>query len=670
MNRKRSFIFIIVFFMVSAFFAKNVTSSSDFAPSRKIAIEPHDSDDFNVLDFWKTEIQRVNETDFELEFGKNHTLKHTNQYTDKKYSFSAQEITFKSPNWVGTVPSALTIYGYLLYPDKERAIYPGCICMHGLNGNANQSFSIAYDYLEKGFVVLTFDFPGHGKSGGPVPSHDNFYYQGKFNESCILYLTICSAIQGLRVLENLTFVDNSKIMVAGGSFGALNTFYLSGICGERIAGVQPIGAVGDIKKALIDPSKLVFWLFDKSPEEIPDSFWEKQNRRIDPKYYLKSENLPPLLLMISTNDEFFHYHQINGTIDAIPHENKFLQIYPNGHHSITTHHNVSKFFIDYIVENESAPPEIDVKKHQIESGLSGDVLKVKVKVNSEEDIQSVDVCYKYVDFVGGAWMRHELEELDDDIWQGSVLPGPITSAVDYFIIVHLKEDSQIWFTSKIYTVGLILSYYTIPFYISIIAFISLPTTLLIRDRYKKDVMLQAPEIQKRAKKHLLLELGLIGIIEAFFYISFFLPFVVLEAGGVVWTHFYFLNNIYTWEEYFGVIAYFLAFSFILGWIVYSQLSVKKPILMGLIKVLYPIMCFGLFGFYMARLNSPSTSSSAQIFGAGYPGIGMYLMLFSSIGMIFLGLWKRRYQKKLGIQHPEKEYWCFKKKLNKKPIQKD
>ncbi|MHA1149939.1 MAG: alpha/beta fold hydrolase [Promethearchaeota archaeon] len=657
MNRKLILIICIFSFLFFSFLVDSIPNIKHLKESNNVNIKASSSDDYNILEFWKREMKRVNETDLDIEFGNNYTLDYINQYTDKRYKFKAQEITFKSPNWVDVIPSAISIYGYLLYPEEEKGTHPGCICMHGLNGNANQSFEIAYDYLEKDFIVLTFDFPGHGKSGGPLPSHKNFYYQRKFNESSILYLTICSAIQGLRVLENLTIVNNSKIMVAGGSFGALNTFYLSGICGERIAGCQPIGAVGDIKSALVDPTKLIFWLFDKSPDEIDESFWNNQARRIDPKYYLKSENLPPILLMISTNDEFFHYRQINGTFDAIKHNTKFLQIYPNGHHSITTYHNVSKFFIDYIIYHDSAPPSIDVKSHHIEASLTGDVLKVRVEIKSEAEIKSVQVCYKYLDFVGVAWTRANLEKKDNDIWQGSVLPGAITSELDYFIIVNLKGDNHIWFTSKICTAGILISYFTIPFYISIIAFISLPLILFVRDRYKKDVLAQELQIQQKAKKYLFIELALIGIIEALFYISFFLPFVVLEAGGIIWTHFYFLNNVFTWEQYFGFTVTFLAFAFILGWIAYSQLSIKKPILMGIIKVLYPLMCFALFGYYMVRLNSPTTSSSAQILGAGYPGIGMYMMLFSSIAIIILGIWKRKYQKKLGIKRIKKTLSC-------------
>ncbi|MHA1335770.1 MAG: hypothetical protein ACTSPW_08465, partial [Promethearchaeota archaeon] len=149
-------------------------------------------------------------------------------------------------------------------------------------------------------------------------------------------------------------------------------------------------------------------------------------------------------------------------------------------------------------------------------------------------------------------------------------------------------------------------------------------------------------------KYFIIELIALGIIEFCFYISFILPWVILESGNIVWTHIYFFNNIYTWERYFGFVSYFLTFAFIIGWIIYSQLSLKKPILAGIIKIMYPIFTFCVFGFYIARLNGSSVQSSAQLFGTGYPGLGMYLMLFSSLSTIILGIWKKIYKRKLNI----------------------
>ena len=168
--------------------------------------------------------------------------------------------------------------------------------MHGILGKAEEAFELAYPYLEEGFIALCYSHPGHGESDGPEPKQKYFYYKKDYNESAHFYLTLCGAIQGLRVLENMTLVNNSKIMVTGASYGALNTMWLSGICGDRIAGAIPYIALGDVKKVLEDPTKLLFVIWGKNADEMKDSgWWDDQNLKFDPKYYLESTKLPPIL---------------------------------------------------------------------------------------------------------------------------------------------------------------------------------------------------------------------------------------------------------------------------------------------------------------------------------------------------------------------------------------
>lgn len=181
------------------------------------------SNDFNILTFWDQEIERVNNTSLNIELGENFTLKYTNPNTKEEYDFIAQEIHFDSPNWVDATPTIIKLHGCLLFPKVLKNNNPGCLCMHGLGANANKSFKFAALYLEKGFIVLCHSHPGHGKSEGANPTPDNFYYEGEYNKSSHNYLTLCGAIQGLRVLESLVLVNNSEIMVTGSSYGGLNT---------------------------------------------------------------------------------------------------------------------------------------------------------------------------------------------------------------------------------------------------------------------------------------------------------------------------------------------------------------------------------------------------------------------------------------------------------------
>jgi len=621
-------------------------------------VNPSNSDGFNVTEFWNSEVDlRVNATNINLQLGLNFTITFKDPNTGEEKEFIAREVIFDSPNWVGAFPSIIRIHGYLIYPEVVKAQNPGCLCMHGLNGNANQSFEIAYNYLEKGFIVLCHSHPGHGESGGANPSHSSFYFEEQFNESSHFYLTICAAIQGLRVLEDLTLVNNSQIFVTGGSYGALNTMWLSGVIGApRIAAAVPIGAVGAIEASLEDPTKLVFWIFDMAPGEIPNSFWQNQYLRLDPKFYLESPNLPPIFFKIGTNDEFFHYRSINGTYDAVSHSNKYVQIYPNHHHALPSYDNSTKFFIDYILNNGPAPPTIKVQQNSKEYGLLGDTLNIEATVTSAVEIESVQACYKYIDIVGARFETFDLSLSDTGSWTGILNPGILTSRVDYYIIVNLVGDDNVWFSTKIYTAGVFISNFTIPFYILLVAFISIPAVYLIWRRYKKNVKELDPRIQKEAKKYLIIELSAVIGTEALFYISLVLPWIVLEAGGIEWSHLYIFNNIFTWDIYFGVASGILTAAFLIGWLMYSFLSIMKPMLAGYMKIGYPILVFYIFSWYLGVLSSPATSSSSQVFGTGYPGIGLILMLLCAIIPFFIGIWKRKYQTRLGIRQPKSKWY--------------
>ncbi|TFG11728.1 MAG: alpha/beta fold hydrolase [Promethearchaeota archaeon] len=646
------FVFMFVFNIYNISYLNNLYDKHEF---NAISIEP--SGDINPLEFWQDEMKRANDTDLDYDLGENHDLTYTNPYTGKVFKFEAEEIEFESPNWRGKDP--ITLHGYLIYPEdfNSSAKNPAVLCMHGLNGNANVSFNMAYQYLEEGFVVLCHSHPGHGESEGAQPDPENFYAEGKFYEDAHYYLTIMGAIQGLRLLENLSYLDTSQIVVTGGSYGALNTMWLSSIAGERIAAAIPYIAIGDIEKNKLDETKLLYWVWDHSLDEIPDEFWEEQCRWFDPKYYLKSDKLPPIMWQIGTNDEFFVEEGINGTFDAVEHEEEaFLQIYPDGHHGLPFFENTTKYFLDYVLKGKSAPPEIDVKDHKKEFGILGDILSIKVEVDCKEDIKSVQVAYRYLDIIGSCWELLDLEEEDKDVYEGILNPGVITSNVHYYIIVTLKGEENVWFSSKIYTPGIMLSNSTIPFYIGLIAIIAIPVFLIVRHRYGKEVLEADGAHKEDLKKNFYIEMGFLGTLNAAFFISILLPWVVFEMGNVTWNHIYIMNNLFTWKLIFGVFAPYLTLIFLLSWILTSQLTLKYPMLSGLCKLWYPLFVLFFFGLITLAMGSTDPESPASNFGGIYLGFGLYMMLFSSLALIILGIWKRKYQTKYGVRIPKTKWY--------------
>ena len=89
--------------------------------------------------------------------------------------------------------------------------------------------------------------------------------------------------------------------------------------------------------------------------------------------------------------------------------------------------------------------------------------------------------------------------------------------------------------------------------------------------------------------------------------------------------------------------------FIIGWISYSYLSYLKPILSGILKIIYPFFILISFSVLIELTGIANDQSLLSNFGVIYPSFGLFLMIFASISTIIIGIWKRKYQTKIGIK---------------------
>jgi hypothetical protein len=503
--------------------------------------------------------------------------------------------------------------------------------------------------------VLCHSHPGHGESEGAVPSPSNFFFENDYNRSSHNYLTLCGAIQGLRVLESLSIVNKSQIMVTGLSYGGLNTMWLAGVCGERIAGALPHIAIGDMEKVMEDPTKLMFWAWNKNVNNIPDSFWNDQNLRTDPLYYLMSDKLPPILWQFGTTDEFWHHHSINGTYDSVQNSEAYLQIFPNGHHGLYDYQDNTKFFIDYIVYNGPTPPKIESVFHYREDTVKGDDLIIECSIDSSVQIKSVQVVYKYLDIIGTCWEVIDLERFngDGDEWSGIVESGIITSRVDYYIIVNLESDGNLWFSSKIYTAGSLNSSFTIYFYVILIVAVIIPIALIFWRRYRKNVKDIKKETQSKARINLIIEFSLIFLTHGIFFFSLILPLISFGNSGTYWSTVYLFNNFYTWKQTFGSLAPFLTTIFITLFVLSLYLSLMKPMLSGLAKIIYFVYVSIIFSLFSGLFGGSGVLSDFPTMDLS---IGYYLILIIAISLFLIGIWKRIYQTKLNIRTPKSKFY--------------
>src|SRR3989344_8578932 len=95
--------------------------------------------------------------------------------------------------------------GTLFSPSKE-GVHPAVLIIHGWQSDQERSFDTAQMLEEEGFVCLTFDLRGHGKSEGSLK---------EFSSKDFLHDAL-AAYDFLAAQKN---VDPKRIGIIGGSYG-------------------------------------------------------------------------------------------------------------------------------------------------------------------------------------------------------------------------------------------------------------------------------------------------------------------------------------------------------------------------------------------------------------------------------------------------------------------
>lgn len=73
---------------------------------------------------------------------------------------------FTKTDAVATMDDGVGIATTLYRPDEPTGSFPAVMLFHGLGGNRQSLDPVATIFAQHGYVVLTFDFRGHGQSGG------------------------------------------------------------------------------------------------------------------------------------------------------------------------------------------------------------------------------------------------------------------------------------------------------------------------------------------------------------------------------------------------------------------------------------------------------------------------------------------------------------------------
>lgn len=143
-----------------------------------------------------------------------------------------KEISFKNNK-------GQTLMGDLYVPEEKYKLkHPAVIVCHGLGGNkdAQNKIDLSEALYKKGFIVLRFDYSGHGKS------------QGNYEDTTVTQIVkdIQSAIEALYSLQK---VDRKRLGLVGHSIGAVAAI-IEAAKDSRIKSAAAIGAFYEPMKPL------------------------------------------------------------------------------------------------------------------------------------------------------------------------------------------------------------------------------------------------------------------------------------------------------------------------------------------------------------------------------------------------------------------------------------
>ncbi|MBN1328148.1 MAG: alpha/beta fold hydrolase [Candidatus Heimdallarchaeota archaeon] len=398
------------------------------------------------------------------------------------------DLNFTSPNWLGQSEALIEIESDLYIPKSKMNSFgetQAMLLLHGLYSNKNTMKKIALNLAANGFIVLAPDLPGHQYSGGAKPTIENLFPCCNYSSLSHPFLSIMAAIQSIRVLQEIRQVNNSQIGIYGESYGGLIAMYLCGLYPEKLSLAIISLALGNFESF---NSKSYFYSLLGTPKaELGENFWNSETAQIiDPIYYLRNPQCPPIAWMVSTNDEIFDINGLNNTYySAIG--PKWLQIHPNGHHTISQHESTISYLANHIFNAEPAPPNFELITKTIKTNDLGDKAFIKAQISSERSLSSVELCYKYRNILGQPWKKIPMEQLENGTWISSINHAIFESHLDIFIISNIVDgdNKTVWFTSNILDLGILRSKLNVPFWILVPSILITFLIIIVQNNYLK-----------------------------------------------------------------------------------------------------------------------------------------------------------------------------------------
>lgn len=433
MNKNKIKIAFLIFLLTFTYMVNMSVNTLLFQfPKRYAPIPPPDVFETDFWNITKAEIGplEVNITKIE---GKSIT-----------YDGITRKIAIKHVEFLSEIYSGIKvkIYGLLMQPSNITDKIPAVLLLHGYQGS-HKSFIEIMEYLAfRNYTVFAIDAPGCGYSTKfPECVPQNIVNDTQGPKGAYFYHAIWAALRAVTFLRTLPEVDTTRIAVSGASMGGIETFIIAAI-DPRVSIAVPIVAAGNYEN-LIRAGTFANGLIPPNVS-INDEGARNIMKYFDVIAYVRKIKIP-ILMLASTNDEFFTLESTNDTFNMIGSSDKILNLAPNwGHfkeYKGWTESILSWLNYQFNRSNEG-PPNI-VCEYEVHRGVFTKVI-VKANVSGDYDLF---LAYRHGS-LGETWKVVPME-LKNDIWTkiiSSNIPGNLV-----FYVIARKGDLQ-FSTTPVYVI--------------------------------------------------------------------------------------------------------------------------------------------------------------------------------------------------------------------------
>jgi dienelactone hydrolase len=228
----------------------------------------------------------------------------------------AVEVSYLSTEWAGGVPRPIRIRGYLARRSGGARV-PAVIYAHGLGAGAD--LSVALDVARNlDVVALSISAPGLGGSEGrgvTFADASALFDDGQDVRRSWLYAYVHALLRAVTLLAARPDVDPAAVVVTGVSMGGIASFIVGGV-DERVAGILPVSACGDLARAAAAGSWMGALVGAAQVRGAPPAGAQALLSALDPLAFAGHQH-GIVYMLDGAQDEFFPLPQVLTTFARI-----------------------------------------------------------------------------------------------------------------------------------------------------------------------------------------------------------------------------------------------------------------------------------------------------------------------------------------------------------------